>query len=427
MIEKNVSIKDGIKLHLLDSKNYKTDLSVVFITVPLDRNTITNDVLIPEVLKSGCQKYKNQYEISKRLNELYGTTLETGVDKTGKNLVIKIYNESINDEFIPFDNSTNLKDSIDLLFEIVFNPYLINGTFGSDYVNIEKERRKILIETETDDKDTYSYNKAINIMYKNCGFGINKNGYLEDLDSIDSKSLFERYKEILNTGKIDIFISGNIKENEIEEYIKNNNYLKALAAREEKDYLFDIEKESKERKECSIKEEIMDVSQGKLVVGLDIIGKVLSDDRFAYLLYNTILGDGANSKLFRIVREQESLAYTCKSNYIAQKSNIFIRAGIDVDNYEKTLNLINKQLDDMKNGNFTDEDLDNAKRYIYAGIDAIKEEQSTAIIFYYGEEMSLNKITVEEYYEKIKSVTKEQIINLASKVEINTIYFLKNS
>lgn len=170
----------------------------------------------------------------------------------------------------------------------------------------------------------------------------------------------------------------------------------------------------------------MDVAQGKLVIGFDLLGKIRSDDRFAALLCNTILGDGANSKLFRIVREQESLAYTTNSKYVVQKSNFFIKAGIEIDNYEKTVELINKQIEDMKNGNFTDEDIENAKRYVYAGIDSIKEEQNTAIIFYYGEELSTNKITIDEYYEKVKSISKDDIINIANKLQLNTIYFLRN-
>ena len=423
--ERNIIIKKGIKLHIIKNTNYKTDLSVLFITVPLDRNTITKDVLIPEILKSGCKKYKTQYEISKKLDSLYGTTIETGVDKTGSNLVIKMYTESINDEFIPEENSNNLGDCINLLFEIMFNPYIENNKFLDEYVSIEKERRRITIETEKDDKDSYSYNKAINIMYNDCGYGINKNGYIEDLESINSNNLFSRYKEILKEGKIDIFISGNVDENRIESFIKNSSLIKDLDERDDSKYLHDISKLKKEKPKVRSVEEKMDVTQGKLVIGYDVVGSIESDERFVGLLYNTILGDGANSKLFRIVREQESLAYTCKSNYIAQRGNIFVRVGIDVDNFEKTLKLVNKQIQDMKEGNFTDDDIENAKRIVFSGIDKIKEEQTLSIIFYYGEEMSLNKITIEEYYDKIKKVTRENIINFANKIEQNIIYFLK--
>lgn len=427
MKDKCVDIKEGIKLHLVNTDLFKTNLSVIFITIPLNRDTITEDVIIPEILKSGSNTYKKQIEISNRLDEMYGATLEAGVDKTGKNLVIKLYIESIDDEFLP-DGEENLKNSIDTLIDIAFNPYITDEGFNKEYVNIEKERRKIIIESQKDDKDSYSYERIINIMYNDTGFGINKNGYLEDLEKINEKSLYNRYKSIVKDGKIDIFIAGNINEEYVKNLVLNNKYINNLNGRDASNYLVDIEKYEKNKKEKveNIVEK-MDVTQGKLVIGLDILEKVKSDDRFKILVYNTILGDGANSKLFKNVREKASLAYTCKSNYVVQKSNIFIRAGIEIENYDKALEVINNELDNMKNGNFEDEELENAKRYIYSGIDAIKEEQNTAIIFFYGEEVSLNKVTIEEYYEKIKNITKEDVIEIAKRVNINTIYFLRNN
>ena len=426
MKEKIINIKKGIKLHLINTDLFKTDLSVIFITIGLDKKNITKDVIIPEVLKSGSKTYKKQIDISNKLNKLYGSTLETGTDKTGKNLVLKLYTESVDDIFLP-NEEKNLKECINVLLDITFNPLVKNDSFDEKYVEIEKERQKMIIESEKDDKDTYAYDKIINIMYNDCGYGIKKNGYLEDIKNINGKNLYERYKEIISKGKIDIFVSGNIENKHIEESIKNNKLIESLSDRDVSCYLNDIEKQEKEEvKQINKIEEKMDVTQGKLVVGLDVVGKTNADDRFKILLYNTILGDGANSKLFRIVREKESLAYTSKSNYVVQKSNIFIRAGIEVDNYNKTLNLIEEQLEDMRNGNFTEDDIENAKRFIYAGIDSIKEEQNTAIIFYYGEEMSKNKISIEEYYDKIKNISKEDIIKIAKKVKINTVYFLRN-
>lgn len=426
MKEKIIKLKEGIKLHLIDTKLFKTDLSVIFITIGLDKKNITKDVIIPEVLKSGSNTYKKQIDISNKLNELYGSTLETGTDKTGKNLVLKLYTESVDDIFLP-NNEKNLEECINVLFDITFNPLIENGSFNEKYVEIEKEKQKMIIESEKDDKDTYAYDKIINIMYNDCGYGIKRNGYLEDIKDINGSNLLERYKEIIKTGKIDIFISGNIENKNIEEFIRNNSNIKALKDRDDCKYMNDItENEKEDIKNIRKVEEKMDVTQGKLVIGLDVIGKRKADDRFKILLYNTILGDGANSKLFRIVREKESLAYTSKSNYVVQKSNIFIRAGIEVDNYDKTLNLIKEQIEDMKKGNFTEDDLENAKRFIYAGIDSIKEEQNTAIIFYYGEEMSKNKITIEEYYDKIKNISKEDIIEIAKLMRFNTVYFLRN-
>ena len=171
----------------------------------------------------------------------------------------------------------------------------------------------------------------------------------------------------------------------------------------------------------------MDVTQGKLVIGLNI-NNVSKDDKntmFRVILYNTILGDSANSKLFQNVREKAHLAYTTRSTYIRPKNIIFVRAGIEIDNYQKALDIIKEQLEDMKNGNFTDDEINNAKNYLYSSINSIEEEQDTEITYYFGQELSQAFYSPEEYKKNIELVNKEQIINIANNISINTIYFLK--
>ena len=169
----------------------------------------------------------------------------------------------------------------------------------------------------------------------------------------------------------------------------------------------------------------MDVTQGKVVIGLDLR---LDDEKQMYdaAVYNAILGGSANSKMFQEVREKASLAYTAGSRYIRYKSNIFIKCGIEIKNYQKAMEIIRKQLEDMKNGIFTDEDIKNAKKGIISVIKSIDDEQDTQITYQFGHELTNIKTTEEEYAEKINKVTKEDIIKVAKSITVNTVYFLKN-
>jgi len=143
-------------------------------------------------------------------------------------------------------------------------------------------------------------------------------------------------------------------------------------------------------------------------------------------IYNVILGESATSKMFQNVREKAGLAYSARSTYIRQKNNIYIRAGIEIENYEKALEIIKEQLEDMKAGNFTDEEIENAKKYMVSGIKTVQDEQDSEITYYIGQELSGKITSFEEYEERIKSVTREQIEEIANKININTIYFLKD-
>ena len=130
--------------------------------------------------------------------------------------------------------------------------------------------------------------------------------------------------------------------------------------------------------------------------------------------------------MFQNVRERESLAYTAMSSFVRQKSNIFIRCGIEVENYEKAVEVINEQLDDMKNGKFTEEDLKIAKKYMISGIKSVQDEQPSEITYYLGQEISPKFTSFEEYIDEIEKVSLEDVKNVANSISINTIYFLRN-
>ena len=416
-------IKEGIKLHLIDTKKFKTNLISVVISMPLDRKNVTFNTMIPAVLKRGTKNLKSQDEISKKLEEMYGAEFDCGIEKIGDNHILKFYIETLNDNFLPEKNMGISKESLDLLFDIILNPCLEDGLFKEEYVESEKNNIKLLIESKIDNKAAYALNRCVEEMYKDEPYGIYKFGYVEDLEGINKENLYARYKEIINTAKIDIFFSGNIDKNEIIQYVKENENIKKLDNRKA-NIIINTNKEIEE-KEVKTIEDKMDVTQGTLVIGLDVKSSN-PDDKFKIAMYNVILGESATSKLFQNVREKASLAYTAGSNYVRQKSNIFIRCGIEIENYEKAVDIIKKQLEDMKNGDFTDEDLENAKKYMISGINSVKDEQDSEITYYIGQEMSDKFTSFEEYINEVQKVTMEDVKNVANSIAINTVYFLRN-
>ena len=260
-------------------------------------------------------------------------------------------------------------------------------------------------------------------MYKDTPYGLYKYGYTEDLVNVNSENLYSYYKNMINNAKIDIFISGDINKEEIKNNLQENDNIKELQAREGK-IICSSSKEI-EQKEINYIEEKMDITQGKLIIGLDV-KSTGPDCKFPISIYNVILGESATSKMFQNVREKASLAYTATSNYVRQKSNIFIRCGIEIKNYEKALEIIQKQLEDMKNGVYTQEDLQNAKKYMISGINSVQDEQYSEITYYIGQEMSEKFTSFEEYINQIENVNMEDVQNVANSSNINTVYFLRN-
>ena len=409
-------IKEGIKLHVINTNKFKTNFIVIFITCPLNRETVTLNSILPAVLRRGTSKLETMEKINTELENMYGASFDCGIEKKGDNHIIKFYIESINDKYLP-ENENILNKSIDIVLDIILNPLLEDGGFNKKYIEQEKETIRQLIESKIDSKKAYSLDRCIEEMFKSENYGLYKNGYSEDLENINFKNLYEYYLKMLSESKIDIFVSGEVDEKYIIENISKKINL------EKRNPIVLIDNNISTISKVNEIEEKMDVNQGNLVMGLRV-ENIDEKDMFATSIYNTILGLGGNSKLFQNVREKASLAYTANSTYLKQKNVIFIRCGIETDNYQKTLDIIKVQLDDLKKGNFTEKDIENAKILIENSIISLADEQPEQITYYIGQELLGTNLSEDEYIENIKGVTKEEIVRVANGINIDTIYFL---
>lgn len=410
-------IKNGITFHKISTNKFKTNLFAIFLTTPITRETVTKNALIGSVLRRGTNNIKSQEEISKELENMYGATFDCGVEKNGDNQVLKFYIESLNNDFLPTTEDISEK-SLKLLADIVFNPYTENGAFKPEYVENEKNTLKQLISGKIDDKTSYSLNRCIEEMYKGEPYGLYKFGYIEDLENINEKNLYEQYLNLIQNCKIDIFVSGfnmsGIDENQIFAGLSERNpiYIQNTIPK--------LEPKNIKPKEIVEK---MDVTQGKLMLGLNV-NNLNPEDQYATMMYDIILGGGANSKLFQNVREKASLAYFASAGYVKQKSLIVIRSGIEIKNYEKALAIIKDQLSQMKSGDFTQDDLDAAKQLMFATIKSIPDNREGEVSYYFSRELMGDFISLDEYLEMFNRVTVDDVARVAKLVEVSTVFFL---
>lgn len=399
-----------MKIKKIETKKFKTNVYALYLTIPLTKENVTYNALIPTVLKRGCEKYNNQLEISKKLEEMYDATFGIGITKVGNNEVLKFYLESLNNNYLP-NNEDLSKTSIEMLLNIVMKPYLVNGKFDEDYVEQEKENLKKVIESRKDNKDTYATNRLLEEMFKEEPYGLYKFGNIDEIDNITSKKLYEKYKELIKNSEKYLYIVGDVENLNIESY---NIDEKEITISKE----FPVKISEKE----NIVKEQMDVTQGKLVIGLN----TPNNKQEVIALYNTILGKGANSKLFLNVREKEGLAYSAGSTYLKRNNAIIISTGIEVSKYNKAIEVIKNQLKDMEDGNITEKEMKDAKQFINAGLNLINESSENMIEYRFDKDLYNEEIDIEKYRKEIEEIKKEDIVKVAKQIKIDTIYFLGN-
>jgi len=411
---------NGIEVYHLEANKFKTNTINIFYLDNLSEETATLNALLPAVLRRGSQTHRDLQKISLYLEELYGATFDCGVAKKGEVHLLHFYNEFVADKFL--GGSSLFEKNFQLMTEIIYDPALENGVFLEEYVDQEKKNLQERIESRLNDKQSYSVDKCFEEMCKGEPFAIYEYGRTEDIEAIDSKRLYSYYKTVLETLPMKVFITGEISE-------KNKNlvidYMSKLSRGQIKRLLdVDIHKDIKEARDY---EDKMNVNQGKLSMGFrtNISPK---DPRYSSLVVlNGILGGGIHSKLFQNVREKASLAYYAFSRLEKFKGLMIISSGIEVTNKQKAFSIIMQQLQDIKDGVISDNEIDSTLKTSETGIKSLKDTQLYMVDYYLSQLITGTGDDFDSTIEKIKSVTKEDVINVSKNIQLDLVYFLTSN
>lgn len=395
-----------------DEKFKSIFVSVNFVR-KLNREEAGKNALLASILKKGTNNLNTEKELELELSRLYYSTIDVNVDKIGGLYNVEFGAEFINKKYIDEDV---MEKVINILYDVIYNPYMQNGTFSKEIFNSEKAALIEKINQEKNDKRRWALRRLEEEMHSDNDYGVSTLGDIKRISEETLESLFQYYKEFLQTSEVKIVVTGNlsgydnIKEILEDKFIKNTNTATAL--------------EINNRNELRKVEDYEELNQSVLCFGLNI--KNTSKEKMPIIaVYNSILGGTPASKLFQNVREKESLAYFAKSQYMKYINAIYIYSGINLDKVEKATEVIQKQLKDIEDGNISEEELDTAKKNIiltYKSISDSKVVYNRIILsneLYYGTKFDINK-----FIQEIENVTVEDIKEIAKNIEINTIYLL---
>ena len=406
----------GYTLHLIPTDKFKTTTISLRLQNSLKRETTTLRTLLTFVMIGATKKLPSTKLLASELDYNYGARLSTNVNTKGKSQVLNIYTSFINDMYLP--NEGLLEKQLSIINDIFYDPYFINDMFDEKIVELKKKELLERIQIAKDDKFSYSLDKLFEYMGNDSVLGINSTGYEEDIEGITCEMLTDYFKKCILEDEKHMYIVGNIDESIVEvidQYIQfpvhTNHY--------ESSYIFESD-----RKDVLEIIEKQDITQSKLNIGYKIDCDFIHKNHYAMTVFNMIFGGNSQSRLFKVVREQHSLCYYVSSSYDAFNGIMIINAGIENKDYELTLDLIAKELDDMKNGNISDDEIKLAKTMLVNSLRKTNDEANSMITLSYNRDIVNKKESNEEYIEKLKNVSKEDLIEVAQAIQLDTIYFL---
>ena len=333
-------------LHLIKTNKFKTLFFKVILSEKLIKDDITIRNLLLDNLLSSSLDYPTMRDVSIKRQDLYGASISMVSRRIGNHAFIEYTMSILNPRFT---EESMLKDSIEFYSNLLYKPNVKNGSFDEELFEMSKEnlRKEILMTNER--PDVYGFTRFKECIDKNAEFSYHQSGYLQDLDSITSSSLYEYYNHVLDNDICDIYVIGDFDFNEVELLIKDNFRFKNTKRTDSYEIVLSNDRNKKEVIEDS------SFNQSKLFIGFKLTDFNLDDKKYALILFNIIFGNSPESRLFKEVREEKSLAYSITSAYRRLDNFYYVSAGISYINYEKVLSTIKKCLSDIQNNGITDE------------------------------------------------------------------------
>lgn len=405
------------KLHLIKTDKFKSITVKVSFHRVVKKNEITIRNILSDMFMQSSKKYNSKRELTIKAQDLYAAGLRTTNSRLGNYINTDFYLTVLNDKYT---EEGNFASSLEFLSEIMFNPDVENGKFNEEKLDIVKSTCRSALNSIKEDASNYSLVRMAEVFGEGEPISYRMMGYLEDLDDITGASLYEFYLDMIKNDFVDIFVIGDISIKETTDLIKK--YFKFDILKKLK-MPFMVEEKKPRRSKLVFNEEI-DNTQSKLAIGCRINGLSEYERNYPLTLFNVIFGGCSDSKLFKEVREENSLCYTIYSITNKLDNVLLIRAGIDKENYKKTVSLIEKDLKDMCNGKFDEADILMAKEYYNTALEEIEDSQSKIINNYLMMEL-INTDDIDVKREKMSKVTKSEIVKVAKKVTIDTIFCLE--
>lgn len=407
--------QDNYNIHIIKTDKFKTITLKINFKRKLKKDEITMRNTLINILFSSSKMYENKRMLEIETENLYG------LGYRGVNYQSGIYNiMSFDVKFLneKYTEKGMHEKSIDFIYEILFNPNVNNNKFMTKDLNYAKKIVYDNIVSLEENTSLYSQVRMLEVMDDSIN-SYRSSGYLTDLDKINEENLYYYYKSIIDNDIIDIFIVGDIDDKLIN-YLKTKFIFKKR--HNELESHFYKNKDFRKKYQEYIEEK--NVSQSKLVMGFKFDNLTDFELRYTMNIFNYILGGSPDSKLFKNIREKESLCYSISSSNLSLNGLFIIKAGINKEDYDKTLKLILKEFDDMKKGKFLVKDIKNGILTYKNTIKELNDSEESIISLYAGEEY-LKSDNIKDRLKNISKVTKDDIIRVSKKMKLDTVYLLK--
>ena len=105
---------------------------------------------------------------------------------------------------------------------------------------------------------------------------------------------------------------------------------------------------------------------------------------------------------------------------------MMISSGIEIPSYQAAYDEIMAQMEAIGRGEITDAEFMASKNSMKNMIRSLADAPRLLQDYYLGQLMAGTDDDLEDFVQKIESVTREQVVDVSKNIKLDTVYFLKN-
>ncbi len=404
------------RVHTIKTDKFKNCSMEIMFRNKLVKTEITENNMLVDMLMHSSKKYPKRRDVAIELENLYSSFIRGCVTRLGNSVMLSFVTDFLNPKYC---EEGYLEDILSMPFEMILNPNIENEEFDRRSFNIIKNRIKSDIESLKENATRYAFRRSLTHMDNMSPSSYYMVGYMDDLDNITPSSLVKTYNRVLNNYVCDIYVIGNLDMEQVVSIIRDKFSINTVKNSDIQLYV-DNNVRKKAQEIC----EVGSYEQDSFVMIYNLDNLSQREKNFVIHLYNIILGSGGlTSKLYKYLREENSLCYVVSSMYQKYDGLLMIYSGIDKKDKKKCIKLVNKALNEMAIGDFTEEELDNAKKSVISSIKMSEDTNGGIINNYLFNDLDGLPL-YDERVKEFKTITKQEIMEVAKKIKLNTIYLL---
>jgi predicted Zn-dependent peptidase len=409
-------LKNNVDLKIIPTTKFKTVVLNIGFKGPYKQKDITALYLLSKIMADSSKRYPKAEFLARQQDYLYGTAIQISSQLVGE-LSLFSLTVSLLDPKLISSKFRLLEKVIDLIVELIYRPNIVNGLFEQQLFETTKSNHMYRLKSLENDKESVAAIRMKELVDDDHPYRQLSLGNLQDLTTITNQDLVNLYKDLLNR-EIEIYVLGDVSAKDIVSTIEKK--FKAKSVNKKIKTVVAL-KQDKVKKIIEIKK----FNQSQLSYLLTTNTLVGDKDYYPMIMFNAIFGRTPLSKLFRVVREKNSLCYSISSSYQVNYGFINVGAGIDAKNYKKADSLIRQQLTLMKQGSFTQEDINMNRNMLITMIEHTYDQPVGLVNQLVTSDLIKADMIKQDYIDNLNKVTKAQIIKAAKKVEIKIEYLLK--